>query len=359
MLLKRSLQKKGVTKNSTTKESTLFDAKDHRFWRRLLLALIPLVLIYAALVMVSDGPTTLATNIFFLLLSVLAGIFNKQIALVGHEIGHKTALRGAKLNLQMSRFLGSILGVSHTWWRDKHNIHHSAPNRLGVDTDIEFPIIIFDVRQAAEKSRWAQPILRNQHILFIPLLMLQAVNTQKGTITYLLKKPEDYKAQAIGVAIHWLAMGTLIYMMGWPHGLVFFAVKSAVHGLCNGSVFAPNHKGEEIIEFDAPKDRLRDQIETARNIEADSWIGQRFLDWWCDGLQYQGEHHLFPTMPMDNLATVAPIVRSFCEERGIKYSSVSFGCSILIVMSNLKEVAYELRQQHKQQKLLAKAGVGR
>jgi fatty acid desaturase (delta-4 desaturase) len=37
------------------------------------------------------------------------------------------------------------------------------------------------------------------------------------------------------------------------------------------------------------------------------------------GLNYQIEHHLFPRMHHGHYATVAPVVRAFCLERGIPY----------------------------------------
>lgn len=37
------------------------------------------------------------------------------------------------------------------------------------------------------------------------------------------------------------------------------------------------------------------------------------------GLNYQIEHHLFPRMNHMHYATIAPVVRQFCEEKGIPY----------------------------------------
>jgi fatty acid desaturase len=38
------------------------------------------------------------------------------------------------------------------------------------------------------------------------------------------------------------------------------------------------------------------------------------------GLNYQIEHHLFPSMPRSNLRRAQPLVRAYCAERGISYA---------------------------------------
>ena len=70
----------------------------------------------------------------------------------------------------------------------------------------------------------------------------------------------------------------------------------AVFGLYMGCSFAPNHKGMPIIEPDEKLDYLRRQVLTSRNVR-----GGWFIDQLLGGLNYQIEHHLFPSMPRANL----------------------------------------------------------
>ncbi len=41
------------------------------------------------------------------------------------------------------------------------------------------------------------------------------------------------------------------------------------------------------------------------------------------GLNYQIEHHLFPTMPMANLRRCQGMVRAYCSAHGIDYCETS------------------------------------
>src|SRR5690349_9225163 len=57
---------------------------------------------------------------------------------------------------------------------------------------------------------------------------------------------------------------------------------------------------------------LREQVLTGRNIN-ENW----FIDLVYGGLNYQIQHHLFPSMPRKNLRRVRPIVRTYCQRQGV------------------------------------------
>ncbi|XP_043336815.1 fatty acid desaturase 2-like protein FADS2B [Cervus canadensis] len=44
-----------------------------------------------------------------------------------------------------------------------------------------------------------------------------------------------------------------------------------------------------------------------------------FNDWFTGHLNFQIEHHLFPTMPRHNYHKVAPLVKSLCAKHGLPY----------------------------------------
>ena len=65
-------------------------------------------------------------------------------------------------------------------------------------------------------------------------------------------------------------------------------------------------------------DFLRRQVLTSRNVR-----GGRLVDVVLGGLNYQIEHHLFPSMPRPNLRRAQPLIRRFCAEHGIAYPETS------------------------------------
>jgi fatty acid desaturase len=70
-----------------------------------------------------------------------------------------------------------------------------------------------------------------------------------------------------------------------------------------------------ILAEDDETDFLRRQVLTSRNVR-----GNRLVDTLLGGLNYQIEHHLFPSMPRASLRRARPIVRAFCLGHGLPYA---------------------------------------
>jgi fatty acid desaturase len=137
------------------------------------------------------------------------------------------------------------------------------------------------------------------------------------------------------IAVHAaLYMTAVLWVLSPLKALAFIAVQQAVFSLYLGCSFAPNHKGMPIIEGDAEMTFARRQVITARNV-----TGGRFTTLMLGGLNYQIEHHLFPTMPRPNLARAQSIIRAFCIESGLGYCEDSLVGSYRQAVRHLRAVA--------------------
>jgi fatty acid desaturase len=85
-------------------------------------------------------------------------------------------------------------------------------------------------------------------------------------------------------------------------------------------------------------DFLRRQVLTSRNVR-----GGILTDWTLGGLNYQIEHHLFPSMPRPNLRLAKPVVEQFCAERGVRYTETSLIDSYSQVLRHLHDVGEPVR----------------
>ena len=101
-------------------------------------------------------------------------------------------------------------------------------------------------------------------------------------------------------------------------GIGFLVVQQCVFGVYLGCSFAPNHKGMPLLDDAESTDFFRRQVLTARNI-----TGGRVMSAVFGGLNYQIEHHLFPSMPRPSLKRAQPLVRAFCAELGVPYVEAS------------------------------------
>ena len=118
----------------------------------------------------------------------------------------------------------------------------------------------------------------------------------------------------------------------------FIVVQQALFGLYLGCSFAPNHKGMPVNATVDRTDFLRRHVLTARNVR-----GGRLVDFALGGLNYQIEHHLFPSMPRPNLRQAQPLVRSFCQQHDVSYYETTLLRSYGQALHHLHHVGQPLR----------------
>ena len=278
-----------------------------------------------------------------LLNAAYLGFAITQIGFLGHDMGHHQVFRTTRMtNIGGLLVVNFLLGWSWGWWLDRHNQHHGRPNQLNLDPDIAMPFLAFTEKEALSKRELLRFMVKYQAYLFFPLLLLVAFSALIWSIQFLLKKRAKYSLTEalLLVAHHLLYFGLLLTRLNIWQTVVFFLVNYALRGLYFGSVFAPNHKGMPVLDKDNPLDFLRQQVLTARNVK-----GSLFTDFWYGTLNYQIEHHLFPTMPSNRLKDAQQIVKAFCKEHYIAYHETSMLQSYQEIVHCLHEASAPLRTE--------------
>jgi fatty acid desaturase len=145
--------------------------------------------------------------------------------------------------------------------------------------------------------------------------------------------------EAALLGAHILGYLTAVFLVLSPiQAVTFLLVQQGLFGAYLGCSFAPNHKGMPVLNEDENLDFLRRQVITSRNIRG-GWLTDFFLG----GLNYQIEHHLFPSMPRPSLRQAQAPVRAFCEQQGIAYRETGLVSSYLQVLQHLHAVGGSLR----------------
>jgi len=149
-------------------------------------------------------------------------------------------------------------------------------------------------------------------------------------------------AEAALLVLHHIVYLAAIFLVLPPgKGVAFLAVHMGLFGLYLGCTFAPNHKGMEMLTDDGEQpDFLRRQVLTSRNVR-----GGRFVNVLLGGLNYQIEHHLFPSMPSPNLRRAQPIVRDYCAELGVSYADAGLIDSYRQALRHLHAAGAPLRRR--------------
>ena len=105
-----------------------------------------------------------------------------------------------------------------------------------------------------------------------------------------------------------------------------------------GATFAPNHMGMPIVPADVKLDFLSKQVRTSRNISG-GWVASLLMG----GLNYQIEHHLFPSMPRPHLRAARALVREHCRENDVPYTETSIISAYAVVLAYMNRVGLAAR----------------
>jgi fatty acid desaturase len=241
-----------------------------------------------------------------------------QSGFLGHDAGHRQVFTSRRANYVLGLLNANLaIGLSYGWWIDKHHRHHANPNHEGKDPDIGAGALAFTASQAGSARRIVRLLYRRQAYLFFPLLLLEGLNLHVASVRALISRATKNRWwEVVLFAAHLVGYFGLVFIVLSPvHAIVFIAVQQAAFGLYLGCSFAPNHKGMPVVEGDDHSDFLRRQVLTSRNVR-----GNRAVDFVLGGLNYQIEHHLFPSMPRANLRRSQPIISTYCRRHGIPYA---------------------------------------
>ncbi|AZG44488.1 fatty acid desaturase family protein [Gordonia insulae] len=311
------------------RESGLLDRRHGFYVTRIALTVAAFLAIWAGVVVLGDSWWQIA-------LAAGLALVSTQFGFLGHDGAHRQMFASASANEWTARILaGGFAGLSLHWWRAKHNRHHKAPNQIGVDPDIEGAPLAFVPADANGRTGFYGWFTRHQGWLFFPLVTLEGIALHISSIQGLVSRaPVTQRATELSLIVARLLLGFIVPILVMSPGIaaVFIVVHLALFGLLLGGSFAPNHKGMPLVPKDMRVDFLRRQVLMSRNIR-----GGRFTDFMMGGLNYQIEHHLFPSMPRPNLAKVRPMVRAHCARHEVTYTETSLIQSYGIVVRYLNQ----------------------
>ncbi len=299
------------------------------------------LLVFSGLVTALAGAFTglvlLRDSWFQLLIAAALGIIFTQFAFLGHEASHRQVVASGPANDRIGLVVANLfVGISYSWWMTKHTRHHANPNRVGKDPDILPGTVVFRPADAAAATGGRAWLIRRQAWLFFPLLLLVGLDLHQSSVRGLFgrRRVEGRALEIILLSVRFaLYLGALFWLLPVGLAFAFLGVQLAVFGFYMGASFAPNHIGMPVLETDSRLDFLDKQVLTARNVSGGWWMTGLM-----GGLNYQIEHHLFPSMPRPHLRKARRLVRRHCSELGVRYTETTLAEALAIVVRHLGEV---------------------
>ena len=313
------------------RDAGLLDRRPGYYGAKISLTVAALAAGWAALLLIGDSWASLGIAVFL-------GVMFTQLGFVGHDAGHLQVFRSRRANRALGLAVGNaLIGVSFGWWVPKHSAHHAHPNEPGRDPDLGEGIVTYTASSATTRAeratRW---FARQQAWLFFPLMLFRSLGLHVSGIQRLVRRRDRAAAlEAALIAVHLGLYATAVLLVLSPlRALAFVVVQQAVFSVYLGCSFAPNHKGMPLVDEDQHLSFVQRQVSTARNV-----TGGRVVTFVLGGLNYQIEHHLFPTMPRPNLARAQALIQAFCAEANLTYTKRSVVESFGQIVRHLREMA--------------------
>lgn len=234
-----------------------------------------------------------------------------------HDFGHLSVFKSSWMNHVLHQFTMCFMkGASCDWWNHLHYQHHSKPNVLYKDPDVRLDALFvlgetMPKRKAEKKTRipfnW-----QHRYFFVIGPPLLFPIYFQIMIFRHPIKR-RKYIDLFI-MCLYYLKFFYLYssLMGGWG-ALQFYFLMRVIESHWFVWVTQSNHIPME-IDDDKERPWLPLQLHATCNVEKGF-----FNDWFTGHLNFQVEHHLFPTMPRHNLYKIQPLVKELCRKHDVPY----------------------------------------
>jgi len=271
-------------------------------------------------------------------LVALLGVMSAQYGFIAHEAAHRQIFRNNTLNDWTGLILANLFaGLSYGFWLKKHNKHHQRPNQIGEDPDIAIRVLSFTTESKMSKKGIERWFSDRQGYLFPLLLLFTGFDLLLDSIAGLGRKDRSLGIRVLEFSLmlirQFAPYVVLAIMFGPFWAMAMWFVMMMSFGFFMGAAFAPNHKGMPLIEKDSNLDFFSRQVLTSRNIKG-SWLKDNLMG----GLNYQVEHHLFPSMARPYLRKAHEIVSEYCRQNDITMVEMNLLASYKMIMQHLNKV---------------------
>jgi fatty acid desaturase len=249
------------------------------------------------------------------------------------EIGHNV-MHGQYDFLQDPAFDGNTFdwdtACPGDQWRHSHNYrHHTYTNVIGEDRDIGYGILRMDETKPWKPEDLANPIKATllasffQYGVMLHDLEVERLLTGKAkwSDTEALRKEMLKKLGGQTLKDY-----VLFPLLSGPNAPATFAgnlTANFVRNLWSFSIIFCGHFPDGVALFtkDDLEGETRGQWYVRQMLGSANITGGRFFHLMSGNLSHQIEHHLFPDLPSNRYAEIAPRIRTLCERFGLPYTS--------------------------------------
>lgn len=277
---------------------------------------------------------------------------------VSHDGSHNAISRRQWVN-KLASCTQYLYFWAHPVWANHHVFaHHSYTGVQGLDPDLDNNFLQRKSQQ--QPVRWWHRAQAGVTWLYLPWTMTLV---QSGAYVWSLvfRQPifgvevEPDSAEFLRAGCLWLLSIIIHFVVPFallpvPDAVAVLLAYYASQSLYYWAAVAPNHDtyatvrhGEAslgIPELELnPIDWGEKQVRSTGDFQLINERCTAGMNWFFGGIQYQIEHHLFPTVSHCHYPALSPIVRATCREFGIPYEAPTWGVALLDYQRALRYLA--------------------
>ena len=234
-------------------------------------------------------------------------------------------------------------------WKQSHNYeHHTFTNVRGKDRDLGYSVMRVTPEQEWKPGDLIQPLTNlGLSLIFewgIALYDLEVDRVQDGT-----KSKEQFKAELKGLwrkARRQLAKDYVLFPLlsgpGFLHTAAANLTANVVRNVWSHAVIFCGHfpDGTETFEEERLEGETKGQWYVRQMLGSANLTGGPLFHIMTGNLSHQIEHHLFPDVPSNRYAEIAPKVREICERYGLPYTAGSLPKQYSKVLRKIARLAF-------------------
>ena len=220
-------------------------------------------------------------------------------------------------------------------WKHSHNqVHHNFTNIVGKDNDLGYGIMRVDEDQRWHPLYLAQPFWNFVNACFFEY-GIAAYDLELGRNMQIPKdkRPAEFKANVKKVLGKIRRQATKDYVINPALALPFGAflptlaanfTANIVRNLWSHSVIMCGHFPEGVETFERksiPDNESRGEWYLRQMLGSANISGSKAMHLMSGNLSHQIEHHLFPDLPSNRYAEIAPKVQALFEKYDLNYCS--------------------------------------
>lgn len=297
------------------------------------------------LLYIVGGYLILHSNIFplaFPLGLIMMAVGQGRCGWLMHEGGHISLTGNTKIDIFLQELIyGLGCGMSGAWWRSQHNKHHSMPQKIGYDVDLNtLPLVAFTEKVCKRLGMPLKVWIRMQAVMF-PLVSTSLVAL--GWQFYLHPRHiirRKNMNEAFWVVARY-ALWTYFFTtkFGLANSILLYLAYVWVGANYIFLHFAVSHTHLPTVpKEDTQVDWVRYAAIYTMNVKPGPF---KIVNWIMGYLNFQIEHHLFPCMPQFRHPTISPRVKAFFEKHGLVYDQRDYLEAFAVTFRNLHKVGYE------------------